>query len=180
MQQKIVITGGPSTGKTTVVNELIKRNYNCIPEISRQITLKAREDGIEWLFLKDPLLFSKLLLEGREKQYIDAGKIDSSLIFFDRGIPDVQAYMNYFGVDYPDIYEATSKKYKYSQILLMPPWKEIYTEDEERYENFEQSLAIYNHLKNAYRNLGYKITEIPFGSVKERVDFILNVAKSKT
>jgi len=180
MQQKIVITGGPSTGKTTVINELIKRGYNCIPEISRQVTLKAREDGVEWLFLKDPLLFSKLLLYGREKQYIDAHKSSSKLIFFDRGIPDVHAYMNYFGTDYPTIYEATSKKYKYNQILLMPPWKEIYTDDEERYENFEQSLVIYNHLKNAYKKLGYKITEIPFGTVKKRVAFILNIIKNDT
>ena len=177
MQQKIVITGGPGTGKTTVINELIKQGYHCIEEISRQVTLKAREEGIEWLFLKDPLLFSKLLLEGREKQFKESTEIDSDLIFFDRGIPDVHAYLNYLAVDYPDVYKKKSKKYRYDQILLMPPWEEIYTPDEGRYENFEQALAIYNHLKNAYARLDYKIIEVPFGTVQERVDFILKTVK---
>ena len=174
MQQKIVITGGPSTGKTTVINELEKRQYICIPEISRQVTLNARKKGVEWLFLKDPLLFSKLLLEGREQQFIDAENQKSELIFFDRGIPDVHAYMNYLGVDYPDTYIKKSKKYTYDKIFLMPPWEDIYTEDEGRYENFEQSLAIYNHLKNAYSELDYEIIEVPFGTVDKRIEFILN------
>ena len=177
MHKKIVITGGPSTGKTTVINELIKRQFICIPEISRQVTLNAREEGTEWLFLQDPLLFSKLLLEGREKQYIETQYIDSEYIFFDRGIPDIHAYMNYLGVDYPDIYIKKSRQLIYDKILLMPPWEEIYTSDEERYENFEQSLAIYNHLKNAYQELDYKISEIPFGSIDTRIDFILNAIK---
>ncbi|HEX5742987.1 MAG TPA: AAA family ATPase, partial [Flavobacteriaceae bacterium] len=38
MQNKIVITGGPGTGKSTLINELIKRGYNCLEEISRDIT----------------------------------------------------------------------------------------------------------------------------------------------
>ena len=83
MQQKIVITGGPGTGKTTLIKELEKRKFTCIPEISRQITLDARKKGIEHLFLKDPLLFSELLLEGREQQYIEATNKPSNLIFFD-------------------------------------------------------------------------------------------------
>ena len=177
MHQKIVITGGPSTGKTTVINELNRRGFMCIPEISREVTLKAREEGTEWLFLKEPLLFSKLLLEGREKQYLESQTMGNDLIFFDRGIPDVHAYMNYLGVDYPEIYLKKSKQHVYDKILLMPPWEKIYTSDESRYENFEQSLAIYNHLKNAYSDLEYEITEIPFGTIEDRVDFILNTIK---
>jgi len=42
MQQKIVITGGPGTGKSTVIEELIKRNFKCMTEISREVTLNAR------------------------------------------------------------------------------------------------------------------------------------------
>ena len=55
MQQKIVITGGPGTGKTTLLHSLKKRGFHCMDEISREITLKARKNGIEHLFLKNPL-----------------------------------------------------------------------------------------------------------------------------
>ncbi len=104
MQNKIVITGGPGTGKSTVIEELNNRNFLCMSEISREVILNARADGIEQLFLKKPLLFSELLLEGRINQYIEAEKKNTDVVFFDRGIPDVHAYMNYISIDYPKTY----------------------------------------------------------------------------
>lgn len=177
MQQKIVITGGPGTGKSSLINELIHQNYFCMLEISRKVTSDAKKKGIDQLFLTEPLLFSQLLLEGREQQFVDAGKENTSIVFFDRGIPDVHAYMNYIGVDYPDLYKERSLKYKYTSVFMTPPWQEIYHSDDERYENFEQSLAIHNHLEKTYLELGYSILNVPIGSVRERVQFILNSLK---
>jgi len=173
MQQKIVITGGPGTGKSTVIEELIRRNFMCMPEISREVTLNARKDGTEQLFLTKPLLFSELLLEGRVNQYIEAEKKNEELIFFDRGIPDVHAYMNYISIDYPNTYITKSNLYRYNYIFLMPPWEEIYISDNERYENFEQALAIHNHLERTYRELNYTIIEVPTGTIETRTNFIL-------
>ncbi len=173
MQKKIVVTGGPGTGKSTVINELANRNYTCMFEISREVTLNARKNGVEQLFLTNPLLFSELLLEGRVNQYIKAEQKNNDIVFFDRGIPDVHAYMNYISVDYPGSYLTKSNLYRYDYIFLMAPWKEIFISDSERYENFEQSLAIHNHLNRAYKDLNYNIIEVPFGTVKDRTDFIL-------
>jgi predicted ATPase len=177
MQKKIVITGGPGTGKSTVIEELAKRNFNCIPEISRQVTLEARKNGVDQLFLTKPLLFSELLLEGRVNQFIEAEKNNFDLVFFDRGIPDVHAYMNYISIDYPEIYIEKSNLYRYSHIFLMPPWEDIYISDNERYENFEQALAIHNHLERTYKKLNYPIIEVPIGTVEHRIDFILDFIK---
>jgi len=173
MSQKIVITGGPGSGKTTLINELIRRDYTCIPEISRQVTLEAREKGIEYLFLEDPLLFSKLLLEGREKQYLEAKKLDTNTVFFDRGLPDIHAYMNYYNTEYPEIYLKKSKEYIYNNIFLLPPWKAIYSTDNERHESYALAIDLYHHLKNAYTDLGYTTIEVPIGNINDRVDFIL-------
>ncbi|NOR28819.1 MAG: AAA family ATPase [Lutibacter sp.] len=177
MQQKIVITGGPGTGKSTIIDELIKRNLRCMTEISREVILNARRSGTEQLFLTKPLLFSDLLLEGRINQYIEAEKFNDELVFFDRGIPDVHAYMNYISIDYPAKYINTSNLYKYDYIFLMPPWEEIYISDNERYENFEQALAIHNHLERTYKELNYTIIEVPTGTIEDRTDFILNYIK---
>jgi len=174
MQLKIVITGGPGTGKSTVIDELIGLNYKCMPEISREVTLNAKKNGVDQLFLKKPHLFSQLLLEGREKQYLEASASDADIIFFDRGIPDIHGYMNYLGVDYPNHYINKSLELVYSHVFMMPPWQEIYTTDNVRYESFEQSLAIYNHLKKTYLDLNYKINEVPQGTVLKRANFILN------
>lgn len=174
MQNKIVLTGGPGTGKTTIIEELIKRGYHCMPEISREITEMARKNGIEQLFLKNPILFSEMLLEGRENQYKIADKMDKDLIFFDRGIPDVHAYMNYISIDYPPIYIEKSMKYRYKTIFITPPWEEIYITDSERYEDFEQSLAIFNHLKKTYEKLDYSLVEVPTGDIDYRTNFVLD------
>lgn len=32
-----VITGGPGVGKTTLLGELEKRNYRCMPEVARRV-----------------------------------------------------------------------------------------------------------------------------------------------
>ncbi|MBP8792725.1 MAG: ATP-binding protein [Lutibacter sp.] len=173
MQKKIVLTGGPSTGKSTVIEELEKRAFTCMKEISREVTLSAQKQGIDQLFLTQPLLFSEMLLEGRINQFLESEKISSDYVFFDRGIPDVHAYMNYIGVDYPKSYHLKSNFYKYDAIFLMPPWEEIYITDNERYESFEQALAIHNHLERAYKKLDYNVIVVPFGTVNERVDFIL-------
>ena len=177
MQKKIVLTGGPSTGKSTVIEELINRNYMCMAEISREVTLNARKNGVEQLFLTKPLLFSELLLEGRVNQYIEAEKKNFDLVFFDRGIPDVHAYMNYISIDYPDSYIKKSTIYMYDHIFLLPPWEEIYISDNERYENFEQALAIHNHLERTYQKLNYNVIGVPFGTVSQRADFILETIK---
>ncbi|GAB1308986.1 ATP-binding protein [Urechidicola sp. KH5] len=172
-QKKIVITGGPGTGKTTVINELIDRGYSCKTEISRQVTLAAREEGIEQLFLTDPLLFSEKLLEGRAAQYLEADKTEDSLVFFDRGLPDVHAYMNFTNTEYPPLYETTCKAHPYTKVFIMPPWKEIYTCDNERYEDYKTSVALYKYLKKGYEELGYHLIEVPTGTVEFRTDFIL-------
>ena len=171
--KKIVIAGGPGTGKTTIINELKKRGFKCYDEISRQITLQARKDGIEQLFLTEPLLFSDKLLEGRTKQFKDANNETEPIVFLDRGLPDIIAYMDYIGDSYPNYFIEACEAHKYDYIFILAPWQEIFTSDSERYENFEEAIEIHHHLLKSYIRFGYYLTDVPFGSVESRADFIL-------
>lgn len=173
-QQKIVITGGPGTGKSTIIDQLIRLKFTCMPEISRSVIKQGQKEGIDQLFLSEPLLFSEKLLEGRIQQYHEAGRQKTSYVFFDRGIPDVHGYMDYLGTDYPKDYHEKSNEFRYTHIFMMPPWKKIHKVDNERYESFEQSMSIFQFLIEAYEKLDYKIITVPEGSVEQRVDFILN------
>lgn len=174
-QQKIVFFGGPGTGKTTVINQLKKQGFLCMDEISRAITAQAQKDGISQLFLEDPLLFSKKLLEGREQQFLKASEQQASLVFFDRGIPEVFGYLNYIKTPFPKVFTVKSEAYRYHKVLHFPIWKDIYTKDEERYESLEEAMNIENHLINAYRSLNYKIVTVPYGTPEERTSYILNL-----
>lgn len=172
-KELIVITGGPGTGKTTIIDAFIEQGYSCFPEISRQITLEAKKQGIEQLFLERPLLFSELLLEGRKKQHLQATQDQAEIVFLDRGIPDILAYMHYIGDSYPAFFDQASREHAYSKVFVLPPWEEIYESDEARYENFEQAKLIFDHLIETYQKYGYNLIEVPRGSVEERMGFIL-------
>ena len=174
MQQKIVLIGGPGTGKSSILNELIARGFHCMPEVSREVILEAQKKGIEQLFLTEPLLFSKMLFEGREKQYAKAVQSKADWVFFDRGLPDVFAYLDYSKDPYPGYFQEKSEQYKYNHVFAFAPWKKIYASDNERYESYEESVVIDQYIRQAYKGLGYKIIQVPFGSVKERCDFIIN------
>lgn len=171
--KKIVITGGPGTGKSSIIDELKRRGHLCFDEISRQVTLEARKNGIEQLFLTQPLLFSQMLLEGRVKQFIEANNHQNTTVFLDRGLPDVLAYMDYFGSDYPENFVQTCQNNTYDSVFILAPWQEIFQSDSVRYETFEQSEVIHEHLLKTYKNFNYHLIDIPFDTIKKRADFIL-------
>lgn len=172
-KQIVLLIGGPGTGKSTIINQLIEKGYCCYPEISREVTLEAKKNGVDQLFVEKPLLFSELLLKGRIKQYQNALIEPHHIVFIDRGIPDVLAYMNFIGDTYPEYFENACKEHIYTKIFVLPTWEDIYISDNERYESFEQAGKIQNHLIETYKNYGYNLIEVPKDTVENRIEFIL-------
>ena len=204
--KKIVITGGPSTGKTAVLSELENRGYTCIPEFIRMLTrenLQSNQDkaSVENPILSadDPLAFNQNLIDGRIAQYElavaafqkkhptklgiaqSAKKLQhnaapaSKLLFFDRGIPDVMAYMQCFGQKFGLDFKRSAYTYRYDAVLMMPPWPEIYTVDNERLERFDTAVRVHDALQETYAHFNYTPINIPKLSITDRVDFILNL-----
>lgn len=179
--KRIVITGGPATGKTSLIEYLIGLNYSCFPEIIREFTIQETEDketdhlkSNPIVFANDSLSFNQRLIDGRNKQYQDSLKLESPLIFFDRGIPDVLAYMDFFDQTYESDFIEVCNKAPYDAVFILPPWKEIFASDGERYETFEEASNLHQNLLNRYTSFGTPPIEVPKGSVENRVNFILN------
>ena len=172
--KKIAIIGCPASGKTSIINQLMNKGHVCMEEISREITLKAQNEGVDQLFLKDPIWFSEQLFEARKKQFIDADTAKSSFVFFDRGLPDVIAYLDYIDCNYTEEFINSCKKYKYDKVFILMPWKDIYIQDNERYETFEQATEIHEYLIKWYTSFNYELVEVPQSTLENRVDFILN------
>ncbi len=183
-KKRIVITGAPGTGKTSVIHKLEDAKFFCFHEIIRSMTQEALKSNNSKAIVSNPIIsvsdpyqFNTQILNGRIDQFRDAISQKENLTFYDRGIPDVLAYMNYFEQSYSDDFINACKKHKYDQVFLLPPWKDIYICDNERYESFEQAKEIHYHLSDIYTQLGYDYFEVPFGTVQERYDFILKNIK---
>ena len=176
--KRIVITGGPGSGKTALIKFLEQEGHFVLHEISRDVILEAQKQGIEQLFLKKPILFSEKLLEGRLKQFQEGNNCNSPVLFYDRGMPDITAYMDFMNIHYPKNFSQTCLDFQYDVIFVLPPWEAIYQQDNERYESFEQAEKIFHYLKNSYENFGYDVKEVPVGTIKERTQFILDSLKN--
>tara|TARA_B100000767_G_scaffold188789_1_gene176092 strand:+ start:309 stop:854 length:546 start_codon:yes stop_codon:yes gene_type:complete len=175
--KRIVITGGPGSGKTTLINHIEHLGYPTMHEVSRDIINEARKQGIDQLFLKNPMLFSQKLLESRLSQFEKAKELETAYVFYDRATPDITAYMDFIGAEYPPEFEKPCFTHLYDCVFLLPPWELIYTKDNERYETFTQAQEIYKSLCDGYKKYGYTIIEVPQGAINQRCDFILNYLK---
>lgn len=173
MSKRIAIIGGPGTGKTAVINRLEDSGYRCLHEVSREVIQQAQKEGVDQLFLENPILFSELLLKGRIAQFESIATFTDPFLFYDRGIQDVVAYLHYIQQDFPAYFDEACKKYRYDMIFILPPWKSIYISDNERYENFEQAEKIYRYLSRTYYHYGFQPVEVPKTTIAQRADFIL-------
>ena len=66
---KIVITGGPGTGKSSIIKKLDNQGYHVFHETSREIIKKYKKLGHDQLFLSNPIKFSEILLKNRIQQF---------------------------------------------------------------------------------------------------------------
>lgn len=173
MPQKIVLTGAPGTGKSTVLNLLKSKGYFCQEEISREIIKEAERMGSKKLFLSQPILFSRVVLGKRIIQHQQATARNKVPCFFDRGIPDITAYLNNSRIPYEETFKQATKKHVYNTIFIFPPWKKIYTNDSERFESFDEAKQLHHAIVDEYQKTHQNIITVPLGTPEERVAFIL-------
>ncbi|MFD0962881.1 AAA family ATPase [Pseudofulvibacter geojedonensis] len=174
--KRVILTGGPGTGKTTIISTLKKRGFVCFPEISREIILEAQKTrNIDQLFLSHPDEFNEKLLSGRIQQFKNCEQYKPNTVFIDRALPDIVAYNDYVKVSSSKEVINAVNEYRYDFVFIFPPWESIYKNDNERYESFEEAQKIHESLKATYIDLGYEVCEVPIGNVEERANYILNV-----
>ena len=172
MNQKYIITGAPGTGKTSIINELKKRGFQCVDEDSRKIISEQIITGGEILPWKDQIAFENKISNIRTERYLAATA--DYICFFDRSALDSIAYLKVNDLEPTSEIIKNAKKCHFNNIVFYTPiWKEIYINDSERKENIELAIRIQESIINTYISEGYKLLEIPKSSIKERADFII-------
>lgn len=169
----VVLTGGPGSGKTTLIEELKQRGHTASVEagraiIQQQITIEG--PALPW---KDPACFAELMLSWELRSYGIAKGVEGT-IFFDRGIPDIAGYLQLSKLPVPTHVIKAAEHYRYNPLaFILPPWDEIFEQDTERKQTFEVAVQTYHAMEKAYGHFGYDLIEVPRLPVSHRADFIL-------
>jgi predicted ATPase len=168
-----IISGGPGSGKTSLLNALAKQGIHCMPEAGRTIIQDQAAIGGTALPWHNKTAFAELMLSWEMRSYREAGYLQRPVLF-DRGIPDVMGYLMLNQLPVPAHIEKAAQDFQYNQqVFLAPPWPGIYTKDNERKQSEAEAIATYNMMITVYAKLGYHINQLPFTTVEERVQYVL-------
>ena len=168
-----IITGGPGSGKSTLIEALAGQGICTMPEVGRAIIQDQVAIGGEALPWSDRRAFAELMLSWEMRSY-RAGLRLTGPVIFDRGVPDVLGYLRLCNLPIPSHVERAAQIFRYhSRLFIAPPWREIFGFDEERKQTFEQAEATYEVMREIYSGLGYELVPLPLGSVEERARFVL-------
>lgn len=168
MIERIVISGGPCSGKTTILNVLEKRGYTILPEAARVVIEDEQRIGGNAFPWENVSEFQKKVL-GVQK---DLDSKVSSLVFMDRSAVDGLGYYENAGlVPAQDLLDYVGQM-RYDKVFFLEPL-DIYRTDSDRKENEVVAKKVSDFLWNAYVNQGYSPIRVPKMDVEERVKFIL-------
>lgn len=180
-----IITGGPSTGKSTLIDNLAKRGYKTLPEAARvHIDLKLDKGRNIEQIRADEVEFQIAVL--RIKERIEDETPEDELIFWDRGLAgDTFAYFSLAKkpkgtpVNIYDSGTTTVAKRRYQGIFLLDQLPS-YEQDYARVEDRVKGAQIHRRIGLMYETLGYETIKVPVFpgneavSVNERAQFVID------
>jgi predicted ATPase len=169
-----VLTGGPGSGKSTLIDALESAGYARSVEAGRGVIQDQVAIGGHALPWRDPPAFAELMLCWEMRSYHLAERQDGP-VFFDRGMPDVVGYLRLSGLPVPRHMEkAAAETFRYHRrVFIAPPWPEIFRQDRERRQDFDEAVRTHAAMAATYTGFGYELVELPRVPVGERVRFVL-------
>lgn len=169
-----LFTGGPGTGKTSVINQLTQQGYITVREAAREIIQIQHATGGNATHQGDRIRYRNLMLEQSIDDFLNHTALEEP-VFFDRGIPDLCSYTKRFCEGENKAVTQAVKHYRYqAQAFIFPPWPDIYCHDEERKQSYEEAVTTYHALIDGYTHSGYTLIHVPQGSIEQRITFILD------
>jgi len=81
-------------------------------------------------------------------------------------VVDAVSAQEHFDPPLAQHYRTTVKSYRYHELVfLVPPWAELFKQDDQRQHSFADASAEYQRLIYSYTSFGYKTKVLPKISV---------------
>ena len=166
-----VITGGPGSGKTTLIEALAAAGVATSPEVGRAIIREEMATGGTALPWADERAFAERMvvreIAARAEAFASGGTV-----VLDRGVPDVVGFLR---LPVPPHIDVAARSCRYNRhVFIAPYWDAIYTADAERKQTPAVAEATHAIMAETYRDYGYELIELPRVTVSERVGFIID------
>ncbi len=171
MNPFVVISGCSGGGKSSLLAALSRRGYAVVEEPGRRIVREELDKGGSALPWIDAVAFARRAVE-MALDDLAAADGATGWVFFDRGLIDAATALR--AGDRPADRRRPShdaRRY-HRQVFLAPPWPEIYRRDPERRHGYDDAVAEYERLAEAYPSLGYEVVLLPKAPVEARADFV--------
>ena len=162
--QRILFTGGPGTGKSSVLQQLHGLGYEVGTDAARSIIRRRKQAGLSPR--PDERAFAEQILALEVDAHAAA---TSSPAFFERGVPEAAAALLAAGGLDEAQYTKLLADYPYERVFLFPPWRAIYRTDAERDHTYEHCVRVDGMVRELYSGTHYEPVSVPLLSVDERV-----------
>jgi predicted ATPase len=155
---RIVITGGPGAGKTTLLLALQARGYTIVGDSPRTIIQDRLRRGLSPR--PSAYEFAHETLRMDIKNFVHHAATPG-YVFFDRSVLDALCGLDRVAPLNESELSMWLSKYQYcSKVFVLPPWKAIYVNDDERDHTFEHAESVYSTVQEWYhRRLGCRLTQ---------------------
>ena len=168
-----VVTGGPGSGKTTLIEALATKGLRTMPEAGRAIIkdqIATEGSALPW---RNRLAFAEAMLVCDLRSFQEARDCVGTVLF-DRGLPDLAGYLTLCGLPVPTNIREAARSFRYNRkVFIAPPWPEIFRQDGERKQSVEEAHQTYDAMVRAYTEFGYELTHLPLEPMPDRVAFVL-------
>ena len=177
---RVVITGGPCSGKTTVVEALAGLGYRTVPEAAIEVIADLTRDlGLEgqakWRS-EHREAFQVLIIEKQAALEAAAASDPDGdrALFLDRGRLDGLAYCRVFDAPVPPEVEEGCRDLPYDRVFLLDTLTDFDGRAATgRTSDRERSLKIRDELRRTYAERGLEPVCLPEASVEGRIERIL-------